>query len=81
MGIYSADREARLPDRDYLDDYTRSYNSAGPVPAGQEEGGFSLFSLFSDRAAATNVVETLGNSYSQATPSITGRRRIPVLSA
>lgn len=72
VGIYSADREARLPDRDYLDDYTRSYNSAGPVPAGQEEGGFSLFSLFSDRAAATNVVETLGNSYSQATPSITG---------
>lgn len=62
-GIYAADQEAVLQDRDYLSEYRRSYDSSGPSLG----GGISLFSFFSN-SAGSNVVETLENSYPLASP-------------
>ena len=66
MGIYYADREPALLDRDYLEQYERTYDTSGPSLG----GGFQLFSLFAD-GEASPVVKTLGNSYTQAAPSLT----------
>ena len=66
MGIYYADREPALLDRDYLERYERTYDTSGPSLG----GGIRLFSLFADGAAGP-VVKTLGNSYTQAAPSLT----------
>lgn len=67
MGVYAAELEPKLIDRDYLRQYERTYDSSGP------EGGFSLFSAIgdfftgggNDRAISTEVI---GNSYPQAAP-------------
>lgn len=66
MGIYYADREPALLDRDYLERYDRTYDTSGPSLG----GGFQLFGLLADGDAGP-VVETLGNSYTQAAPSLT----------
>ena len=60
-GLYGADQEAVLLDRDYLSEYQRSYDSSGP----SLDGGFSLFSLF---GGGRQTVTTLENSYSLAAP-------------
>lgn len=66
-GVYAADLEPKLLDRDYLSQYERTYDSSGP------EGGFNLFNaigdLFTggeeDSAIGTAVID---NSYPQAAP-------------
>ena len=66
-GVYAADLEPKLLDRDYLSQYERTYDSSGP------EGGFNLFNaigdLFTggeeDSAISTAVID---NSYPQAAP-------------
>ena len=65
-GIYYADREPALLDRDYLSEYERTYNASGP----RLDGGIQLFSLFGG-GEANPVVGTLGNSYPQANPVLT----------
>ena len=65
-GLYAADLEPTLIDRDYLEQYERTYDTSGPSLG----GGFQLFSLFAD-GEASPVVKTLGNSYTQAAPSLT----------
>lgn len=66
-GVYEADLEPRLLDRDYLDQYERTYDSSGP------EGGFNLFSAIGDFFTggdqnSTISTEVIGNSYPQAAP-------------
>ena len=62
-GIYAADQEAALLDRDYLSQYTRSYDSSGP----SLDSGISPFSLFANRTGG-QIVKTLENFYSLASP-------------
>lgn len=67
MGVYAAELEPKLIDRDYLSQYERTYDRSGP------EGGFNLFRAIGtfftgggeDSAISTEVI---GNSYPQAAP-------------
>lgn len=78
MGIYAAEGDATLLDRDYLTQYKRSYDSAGPVPQSSSApalrqrstgagGSTSLLSRLFGRSAS-NIVATLDNAYSLASP-------------
>lgn len=61
--LLSAEQEAVLADRDYLSQYSRSYDSSGP--------SLNSGSSRARRSAArtgNNIAETLGNSYSLASP-------------
>ena len=70
IGIYSADLNATFLDRDYLQAYTRSYDTSAPTL--EEEQGFSLIrffaNIFGGGRSGSAVVSTLENSYSQAGP-------------
>lgn len=66
-GVYAADLEPKLLDRDYLSQYERTYDSSGP------EGSFNLFSAIGDfftggREENAISTEVIGNSYPQAAP-------------
>ncbi len=63
MGIYAADQDAALIDRDYLSEYHRSYDSSGPSLG----GGISPFALFSSQENSA-IRKTFRNSYPQAAP-------------
>ncbi|MDY3712079.1 MAG: cadherin-like beta sandwich domain-containing protein [Agathobaculum sp.] len=80
MGIYAAEGDATLLDRDYLTQYKRSYDSAGPVPQSSSApalrqrstgagGSTSLLSRLFGRSAS-NIVATLDNAYSLASPAL-----------
>lgn len=67
VGIYEADLEPKLLERDYLSQYERTYDSSGP------EGGFNLFNAIGDLFAGGGEegpisTEIIGNSYPQAAP-------------
>ena len=67
MGVYAADLEPRLLDRDYLSQYERTYDRSGP------EGGFNLFSAIGDfftggGEGGSISTEIIGSSYPQAAP-------------
>lgn len=66
--ILSAQQDAALVDRDYLSQYGRSYNSAGP---GESIGLLNSIGDFFTGHTPSNVVETIESAYSYASPVIT----------
>ena len=67
MGVYAAELEPKLIDRDYLSQYERTYDSSGP------EGGFNLFNAIGDlftggEEDSSISTAIIGNSYPQAAP-------------
>lgn len=67
--ILSAQQDAALVDRDYLSQYGRSYNSAGP---GERIGLLNAIGdFFTGNTPSNNVVETIQSAYSYASPVIT----------
>ena len=66
--ILSAQQDAALVDRDYLRQYGRSYNSAGP---GESIGLLNAIGDFFTGHTPSNVVETIQSAYSYASPVIT----------
>ncbi len=66
-GIYAANLEPKLLDRDYLSQYERTYDRSGP------DGGFNLINaigdLFTGGGEDSSIsTEIIGNSYPQAAP-------------
>lgn len=66
-GVYAADLEPKLLDRDYLSQYERTYDSSGP------EGGFNLINAIGDlftggEEDSSISTAVIGNSYPQAAP-------------
>lgn len=70
MGIYEADLEPKLLERDYLSQYPRTYDRSGP------EGSRSFFNaigdFFTGGSGEEGAVRTqvIGNSYPQAAPAL-----------
>ncbi|MBE5056856.1 S-layer homology domain-containing protein [Pseudoflavonifractor sp. DSM 107456] len=68
MGIYEADLEPKLLERDYLSQYPRTYDRSGP----EESSGFlnAIGDFFTGGSEAESTIRTevIGNAYPQAAP-------------
>ncbi len=66
--VYSADQSAIIQDRDYLEQYERSYDSSGPS---LENTGGTMLRRLRRSLRSGPIVKTLENSYPLASPSLT----------
>lgn len=68
MGIYEADLEPKLMERDYLERYQRTYDRSGPEGSSSFLNAIGDFFTGESETEGTIHTEVIGNSYPQAAP-------------